>query len=173
MIWVTSLAHAPAHVKRHKPSHVVSLLSPYDDFPVFDSLAEGRHLQIGIHDINDDIGEWRAPGRSDVERLITFVQPWDRKAPILVHCWAGISRSSASAFITACLHNPQADEADIARAIRDASPTAFPNRRLVAHADELMGREGRMTAAVEAIGRGEVIASEATPFTIPSVFPPR
>ena len=51
----------------------------------------------------------------------------------------------------------------------DASPTASPNARLVAHADEVLGRNGRMSAAVAAIGRGE-IAEGAYPFTIPSDF---
>ncbi|HVY91048.1 MAG TPA: hypothetical protein VG942_19420 [Hyphomonadaceae bacterium] len=168
-IWISSLAQAPRTVERIRPSHVVSLLSPYDDFPVFAALGEDRHLQIGIHDINQDIGDWRAPGARDVERLIGFVEAWDRADPILIHCWAGISRSTASAFITACVHNPKADEEEIAQAIREASETAFPNRRLVSHADAILGRNGRMSAAIDAIGRG-AIAEEAAPFSIPSVF---
>jgi predicted protein tyrosine phosphatase len=168
-IWVTSLALAPGFARKHKPSLVVSLLSPYDTFPVFDGFASDKHLQVAIHDIADDIGDWRAPGRNDAERLIRFVEPWDKSAPLLIHCWAGISRSSASAFISACLHNPKADEEEIAWAIRDASPTASPNVRLVAHADAILARGGRMSRAITAIGRGEP-TMEATPFVIPSVY---
>ena len=122
-----------------------------------------------IHDIVDDIGDWRAPDLSDAESVIRFVEGWDRANPLLIHCWAGISRSTASAFITACVHNPKADEEEIALAIRNASITASPNRRLVAHADALLGRNGRMNRAVESIGRGDV-AMEAQTFSIPSTF---
>jgi len=169
-IWICSLAAAPQLVRQLRPSRVVSLLSPYDTFPAFEGFGSDLHLQVPIHDIVDDIGEWRAPDLSDAESVINFVQPWDRAAPMLIHCWAGISRSTASAFITACLHNPEAEEQEIAAAIRAASPTASPNKRLVAHADALLGRNGRMNRAVESIGRGSA-AMEAQAFSIPSTYP--
>ncbi len=168
-IWISSLAEAPGLARQHKPARIVSLLSPYDTFPVFEGMHQDHHLQVPIHDIAQDIGEWRAPGESDAERLIRFVEGWDRAAPMLVHCWAGISRSTATAFITACIHNPATHEEEIAWAIRDASSTASPNVRLVAHADALLGRGGRMSAAISAIGRG-AMHSEAEPFVIPSDF---
>lgn len=168
-IWICSLDAAPSLARKLRPARVVSLLSPYDTFPVFDGMGPDLHLQVPIHDIVDDVGDWRAPDSSDAERVIRFVESWDRAAPMLIHCWAGISRSTASAFITACVHNPDANEMQIARAIRDASPTASPNRRLIAHADALLGRNGRMTRAVEAIGRGE-ISMEAQSFSIPSSY---
>jgi predicted protein tyrosine phosphatase len=168
-IWISSLAAAPQLAQKLRPSRVVSLLSPYDTFPVFDGLAADLHLQVPIHDITADIGDWRAPVSSDAERVIRFVEGWDRADPMLIHCWAGISRSTASAFITACVHNPNADEDEIARAIRAASPTASPNARLVGHADALLGRSGRMTKAIETIGRGAV-SDEAKAFSIPSTF---
>jgi predicted protein tyrosine phosphatase len=168
-IWISSLADAPDLARKLRPSRVVSLLSPYDAFPTFADLGPDLHLQVPIHDIVDDIGDWRAPVATDAERVIRFVEPWDRADPLLIHCWAGISRSTASAFIAACVHNPKIDEEEIALAIRRASPTASPNRRLVGHADALLERGGRMTRAVERIGRGEV-SMEAQAFSIPSTF---
>jgi len=168
-IWISSLALAPDIKGKVRPSRVVSLLSPYDTFPTFADLAEDCHLCVPIHDIAQDIGDWRAPVHEDAERLIRFVETWDRAAPMLIHCWAGISRSTAGAFITACVHNPSTDENEIARALRVASPTAFPNPRLIAHADAILGRSGRMAKAIAGIGRGE-ITEEAQPFFIPSIF---
>ena len=55
----------------------------------------------------------------------------------------------------------------LARALRGASPTAYPNRRLVALADNVLGRKGRMSAAVEHIGRGQ-LAEEGRVFSIPA-----
>ncbi|MFT3723805.1 MAG: hypothetical protein QM773_09480 [Hyphomonadaceae bacterium] len=168
-IWICSLDAAPQLARKLKPSRIVSLLSPYDSFPEFKGLGKDLHLQVAIHDITQDVGEWQAPASSDAERVIRFVEGWDRSAPLLIHCWAGISRSTASAFITACVHNPKADEEEIAWAIRNASPTAYPNARLVGHADALLGRGGRMTRAIEKIGRGDV-SDEAKAFSIPSAF---
>jgi predicted protein tyrosine phosphatase len=168
-IWISSLAEAPRLAEKHRVSRVVSLLSPYDTFPTFACLGPDCHLTVPIHDIAEDIGDWRAPGVTDAEKLIRFVETWDRAQPILIHCWAGISRSTASAFITACVHNPKTDENEIAQALREASPTAFPNPRLVGHADAVLGRGGRMSRAIVAIGRGQ-IAEEAVPFFIPSAF---
>jgi predicted protein tyrosine phosphatase len=82
-----------------------------------------------------------------------------------VHCYAGISRSTAGAFIAACALNPQRDERAIAQYIRQASPTATPNALLVSIADRMLERNGRMIAAVEAIGRG-LAAEEGHPFRL-------
>jgi predicted protein tyrosine phosphatase len=82
-----------------------------------------------------------------------------------MHCYAGISRSTAGAFISACALNPGRDEAAIARAIRDSSATAMPNIMLVSHADRILGRKGRMIAAVDALGPGRP-AQEGEPFRL-------
>jgi predicted protein tyrosine phosphatase len=105
------------------------------------------------------------PAEEHVEQLIGFVTGWTPVRPIVVHCYAGISRSSAAAFITLCALKPERDEADIARRLRAASRFAYPNPRIVAIGDEMLGRKGRMVAAVKAIGRGELIA-ENVPFSM-------
>jgi predicted protein tyrosine phosphatase len=84
---------------------------------------------------------------------------------MVVHCYAGISRSTASAYAGVCALNPRRSEESIALALRRASPTATPNIRIVSLADRLLGRDGRMVAAIEMIGRG-VMATEATPFRL-------
>lgn len=168
-IWVSSLERAPNLARMHSPQLIVSLLSPYDEFPVFEGHAPERHLKVPIYDIIEDFGDWVAPGASDAQKVVDFVGQWDKASPILIHCWAGISRSTASAFITACIQNPETPELKIAQAIRAASPTASPNKKLVAHADDILGRNGRMRDAVDAIGRGQV-AADAQPFSIPSNF---
>ena len=175
-IWISSLrdvhdAHAHAN-----PAQVVSLLSPGSDFPSFDGFGEDRHMRVEVNDILKDVEDRPAPGEHHVERLIGFLNGWRPDAPLLVHCWAGMSRSTATAMIAACLHNPSADEGEIGAAIAAASPTAFPNTRIVAIADEMLGRSGRMARAAEKIradeGRIAEIyrVAEASPFFIPAKF---
>jgi len=98
--------------------------------------------------------------------LMAFGRDWDGQAPMVVHCLAGISRSTASAFAIACQRNPDAPEIVIARALRRAAPHALPNRRIVALADDLLGRRGGMVDAVAAIG-GNNLASMGAPFDLP------
>ncbi len=124
-----------------------------------------RHLFIGMSDIAQPLPGHVAPDVEHVETLLSFVRAWDRREPLLVHCWAGVSRSTAAAFVTACALNPARDEKEIASAIRAASPTATPNPRFVAMADGMLGRGGRMVAAVETIGRGED-CFEGVPFAL-------
>src|SRR6202023_2086340 len=104
-----------------------------------------------------------APDAEHVADLIGFVRGWDQAAPLVVHCWAGISRSTAAAFVSVCALRPERDEREIAWAIRRASPTATPNLRIVAFADLMLERDGRMLTAIESIGRGS-LASEGVPF---------
>jgi predicted protein tyrosine phosphatase len=84
---------------------------------------------------------------------------------MLIHCWAGISRSTAAAYTALCLFRPQADEETLAQELRAASPSATPNRLIVSLADEVLGRQGRMVKAVAGIGRG-ADAFEGTPFIL-------
>ena len=67
---------------------------------------------------------------------------------LLIHCWAGISRSSAAAYAIACDRNP-GFERDIAIELRRRSPSATPNRLMVRLADDLLQRDGRMVEAID------------------------
>ena len=129
-------------------------------------IAPERHLFIGMSDIGQPLPGHVAPEVAHVERLVEFVSAWDRREPLLIHCWAGVSRSAAAAFVTACALNPERAEDEIASHIRASSPTATPNARFVSIADGHLGRNGRMIAAVEAIGRGED-CWEGVPFALP------
>ena len=128
-------------------------------------IAPERHLAIDVADILEAAPGYILPADSHIRELLDFVGRWDRAAPLLIHCYAGVSRSPAAAYISACALAPRRDEGEIARALRAASPTATPNPRLVALADATLGRAGRMTKAIEGIGRGEE-CFEGVPFAL-------
>lgn len=150
--------------------HLVTLIN--DGTPVTrpPRILPERHLTLGINDIVAARDGMVLAAADHVRQLLGFVLAWDRQhgrdAPLLFHCWAGVSRSTAAAYIAACALAPTADEADLAFALREASPTATPNARLVALADLHLGRDGRMVAAIEAIGRG-ADCYEGAPFRLP------
>lgn len=165
MIHVCSLARMPSTVTETGASHIVTLLRLTDRAKRPAHIALENHLILGLDDIAEAADGQTLPADEHVARLLAFAQSWDRKAPMVVHCFAGISRSTAAAFVTACALNPQRDEAGIARAIRDASPTAMPNTRIVSIADRLLKRDGRMVRAVDSLGRG-LEAMEGHPFRL-------
>ena len=165
MIHVCSLARLHATVEETRARHIVTLLRLTDRVQRPGHILEQNHLVLAVDDITLPQDGCTVPGEEHVARLIQFVRRWDRKAPMVVHCFAGISRSTAAAFTAACVLNPERNEAQIARAIRVASPTAQPNLRIVSIADRLLTREGRMIRAVERIGPGEM-AAEGHPFRL-------
>ena len=165
MIHVCSLARLHPTVAETGAKHVVTLIKDVGMVRRPPSIKETNHLLLDMDDIVDVLDGYVPPNESHVEKLIEFVTAWDRTTPIVVHCYAGISRSTAGAFIAACALNPKRNEESIARAIRAFSPTAQPNIRLVALADEMLRRNGRMTNAIRAIGPG-IAAYEGHPFRL-------
>jgi predicted protein tyrosine phosphatase len=165
MIHVCSLARLHETVEETGARHIVTLINDETLVVRPECVSAENHLFLGMHDIPAEMDGFRAPAKAHVQELIDFVQRWDRSTPLVVHCYAGISRSTAAAFVIACALNPQRDERAIAQSLRDASATAIPNTRLVSLADEVLGRQGRMVAAIESIGRGAESA-EGTPFRL-------
>jgi len=130
-------------------------------------IEAANHVRLDLDDISEPMPGYIAPNSSHVADLIAFAGSWGGRGPVVIHCWAGISRSTAAAFIALCTLNPGVPEAAIAQLLREASPTAYPNRLLVKLGDAALGRTGRMIDAVESIGRG-VVATEAYPFSLPA-----
>ena len=163
MIHVCSLARLHSTVKNTGARHIVTLLGLEDRIDRPETVPARNHLFLRMHDICEPLEGHVAPDAEHVADLVRFVRGWDQAAPLVVHCWAGISRSTAAAFVSVCALKPERDEREIAWAIRRASPTATPNLRIVAFADLMLERNGRMLTAIEAIGRGS-LASEGVPF---------
>jgi predicted protein tyrosine phosphatase len=165
MIHVCSLARLHATVDETGARHIVTLLRLIDRVERPKHIAEENHLVLAVDDINTPQDGYTVPGEEHVQRLIEFVGRWDRSTPMVVHCFAGISRSTAAAFTAACALNPERDELQIAWEVRRASRTAQPNQRIVSIADRLLKRDGRMVRAIETIGPGD-LATEGHPFRL-------
>lgn len=151
----------------HRPSRLVSLLSPDATAETWPRIHEaGVHLRLAFHDVAEPREGLVAPDAALVARLLAFARDWDAARPMLVHCWAGVSRSTAAAFIIACQHAPTRSEHAVAQALRAAAPYATPNPLMVRLADAALARDGRMSAAIAAIGRG-ADAFEGALFELP------
>lgn len=149
--------------------HLITLINAQAMIDTPSVLKRENHLRLAMNDIINNTPGLVQPGEEHVTQLLEFSSNWPQQTPLLIHCWAGVSRSTAAAFIIACQHNPDYDEHLIAAHLRKASPTAYPNRRLVEIADNQLGRAGRMSTAIEKIGPGE-LTQEAKLFSLPLCF---
>jgi predicted protein tyrosine phosphatase len=149
---VSPLSSLSDALDSHRPSHLISLLSPEHMIETPPGFPAGRHLKLGVNDIVDPAAGTAPPAREHIDALLKFSRSWDAGQPLLIHCWAGISRSMASAFAILCDRLGPGREWEIAQAMRRRAPHAYPNRLLVQHADEALRRDGQMIAAVEGMG---------------------
>jgi predicted protein tyrosine phosphatase len=169
MIHVSSLSAVDRVTAQLQSYDLLTLLSP--DYPETDwrEFACERHLRLAFHDIVEPIAGLTAPDRDMMQAVLDFGRNTLHRRALLIHCWAGISRSSAAAFAIACDHNP-GFERDIAVELRRRSPSATPNRLMVRLADDLLQRDGRMVEAIDGIGRGAE-AREGEPYALPLKWP--
>ncbi|MCI0597988.1 MAG: protein tyrosine phosphatase [Beijerinckiaceae bacterium] len=164
-IHVCSLSRLPETVRDSGARSLITLIDQGTPVSRPPGIAAGKHLALILSDISSEAAGHTLASETHVEKLLAFVRRWDQAAPLLIHCWAGVSRSTAAAYIAACALLPHRDEALIAQAVRAKSPTATPNPRLVAIADTMLGRNGRMEVAIAGIGRG-ANCSEGAPFAL-------
>ena len=134
-------------------THIISLLGieGVPDTPI--GIDPAQHLHIEVDDVPAPFAGDIAPTEEHIQNILDFCRKWNRQGPMFVHCYAGVSRSTAAALTILCHFNP-GRELDAALALRRAAPHAKPNRQIIAMADQLMGLENRLQKAVDTIGPG-------------------
>ena len=158
-IYISGLEDMPTSVRRYGVRHLVSIIQDQFQPPTPAGIAPARHHRCRIHDIvRARPGEVLADA-DHVRELIGFLRTWRGDSPLLVHCFAGVSRSTAAALIAHVLHTN--DPLRSAAALRAAAPYAWPNRRIVKLADALLGFGGKLDAARESMG--EALFEEKVP----------
>jgi predicted protein tyrosine phosphatase len=165
-IIVSSLAKLHDTVHSHGARRILTLINAATPVPRPEAVRAEDHLFLGFNDILEPADGMVAPSEEHVREIIRWAREWDRAHPMVVHCYAGISRSTAAAYISALTLNPELDEYALAKEVRARAPTATPNIRLIGFADDIMRRKGRMVEAITSIGRGED-AFEGVPFEVP------
>src|SRR5436305_13929888 len=144
-------AHCAAGV-----THVLSILDPdFDDPPAFAAFSPHRRLALRFNDIIEPEPGRLAPARADVERLLAFGRELiDAPNPhLLIHCHAGVSRSTASAALILAQAWPDRPASAALEAVSAIRPRAWPNLRILEFGDALLGRVGGTVAAVAGVAR--------------------
>ncbi len=137
-------------------THVLSILDP--GWPEPEALRRfdlHRRLKLHFHDVIEPGAGRQAPQSWDVGVLLAFGRGLvpagdDAGAHLLIHCHAGISRSTAAAILILAQHDPSRGAAWVVREVVRLRPRAWPNFRLIELGDALLGRHGELVAAVRA-----------------------
>lgn len=133
--------------KREDVCFLVSIGDPHDRPPAGYAKVRDK-LRLLFADTNGDDG----PDESHVEQIIATAESLrERSGRVLVHCAAGISRSSAAAVILQTALLGPGSEEEVVRRVLEQRPIARPNRRMIAFADTLLGREGKLIEAVSSV----------------------
>lgn len=129
---------------------VVSIGEPGTPEPYGFRPGDPFHLRLEFHDLDEAIEGFVAPGREHVIALLERAVIFRAAREIYCHCNAGISRSTAAAYILRCHWLGPGSEGEAMEAVLRDRPQARPSRRWVELADEHLGREGAMLEALEA-----------------------
>lgn len=168
-IYISSLSTLRSVAAKFESLDLLTLLSPDHPETDWSEFACGRHVRLAFHDIVEPLPGLVAPDRSAMQAILDFGRESTHQRPMLIHCWAGISRSSAAAFVIACDHNPGYEQA-VADELRRRAAFVTPNRLMVELADNVLGRDGRMVDAIDRIGRG-ADAFDGKPYQLPLLWP--
>ena len=83
-----------------KPTHLVSLIDPESPAPDRPSgVAAADHLLFRFHDLDTTDAASGGPTAEVADALVAFALRLQAEARVLVHCEAGISRSTAAALV--------------------------------------------------------------------------
>ncbi|WP_336071323.1 tyrosine protein phosphatase [Nitratireductor rhodophyticola] len=167
MLYVCPASHLERMLQATGAQHIISLTSSSEPPTLRQIDTVPKRLHLAMHDITDQRPGLIAPALDQIEALLDFARDWDWRAPMVVHCHAGISRSTAAAYVIASAFAHEMDEVALAQMLRERAPSATPNRRIVALGDRLLAREGRMIRAIHEIGRGRE-AFTGEPFHYPA-----
>ena len=137
-------------------THVLSILDPgWPEPEALGAFDAHRRLELRFHDVIEAGPGWIAPERLDVEQLLSFGRDLTeaRGTHLLVHCHAGVSRSTAAATLNLAQARPDRPAEELLQAVVRQRSHAWPNLRILELGDALLDRRGEIVDAARAIYR--------------------
>jgi predicted protein tyrosine phosphatase len=136
-------------------THVLSIVDPDCPEPdAFQGYQSHHRTILRFHDVIEPFEGFTLPEPGHVEAILDFGTSLGRSAAtrgeghLLVHCHAGISRSTAAMAMLLAQTYPDQDEDRIFERLAAIRPQAWPNSRMIGFADRLLSRKGRLNAAL-------------------------
>ena len=152
-ITVCGVAELEGHCNT-RASHVLSILDPGHPVPeAFGAFGEHEKLELRFHDIIEPRPGRLAPEPKDIEAVLAFGRDMDRATHLLVHCFAGVSRSTASMALILAQAMPDMAEDAVLELVHGIREKAWPNLLMMEFGDAILGRKGRLVDATHALHR--------------------
>lgn len=169
-LYVCPLKRVEKVVAETKAQHLVSILDAKDIPSTPASISPQCHFKIATDvQLPPNLAQTTLDSLNPIQSLLAFARSWPRTAPIVVHCMAGLSRSTAAAFAILCALNDSTDEIVIAQELRARAAFADPDSLITALADKTLKRNGRMQRAIENLNDALPVET-GTPFSIPTLI---
>ncbi|MCY4096260.1 MAG: protein tyrosine phosphatase [Gammaproteobacteria bacterium] len=149
-IYISGLASMPKLVRQFDVRDLVSVINAEAQPPTPPEISSDRHHRCRVDDIVESRPGHTVPQSEHIAELIEFLHSWDTHTGLLIHCMAGVSRSTAVGLIAHVLktNDPRRSVMDLRR----AAPYAWPNRRIVSLADSILGLNGKLNHALKEMG---------------------
>lgn len=163
-IFVCPLSQLEPTLQQSQAQWMISLSSPGGSSSHPSQITSG-HLCLEFNDIDRPRQGLIAPDKIHIAELLNFLDLWNWQGDLVIHCWMGISRSTAAACIALARYTSPCRFDQLAKTLRRASPVATPNPLMIAIADELLACGGSLRQSISSIGRGDE-ASEGKPFVL-------
>lgn len=137
--------------------HIKAMISISDSEPYVEKAPYGtarvpRVLRLIFDDTIDPNSSWQPPSIKDVQQIINFaklLRSEDTQGELLIHCEAGISRSSSAALICLTTWGGRGSETKSVLDVYRLNHKAYPNTLMIKYADELLGRDGELSYALK------------------------
>lgn len=142
---ITSLREA-LYLSQHWATHTVSLVDP--DYTL-ETPKPGENALLRcyyFHDITRDMFDFTVATPEHIQDILEFTAPLQSNDKLLVHCHAGISRSTAVACGILCQHGLFPDMA--VKQMLSIRPQAFPNLHIISLFDDRLKLNGKLKKAV-------------------------
>lgn len=151
VLTICGIEELPSHGTR-SVSHVLSVLDPdWPDIAAFADYGDHHRTTLRFHDIIEPADGKVMPTRDHLRQILDFgssLRDAQGQGHLLVHCHMGVSRSTAAMLTLMAQAAPETAEEELFARLRGIRAQAWPNSVMVAFADDMLGREGRMVAAL-------------------------
>src|SRR6202012_1690941 len=148
------------HYSSASLTDVLSNIDPHKTNPTaLEEFYGIHHLLIRFDDVVALYPGFEACTQQHIEKVLAFGELvyGTKDSHVLIHCHAGISRSTAAAAILMCQHAPGREEEAFLKLL-DLRKHGWPNTRMVEFADTLLKRDGAMMNGLLAYRRAMIEA---------------
>jgi predicted protein tyrosine phosphatase len=138
-------------------THVLSLLDPGSKRPFLHPHTDPNNWRLfHFEDVLEE-HETNSPTREHVAEILQWGRALPNDAVVLVHCEAGVSRSTAAALALLVQHHGIDKIDECIQLLLDVRPFSCPNPLITRFADEQLGCNGELHKKAEVVANAKIV----------------